>query len=166
MTGLLPRERYGSRGRVRPRWWNAVLIVLAVSLGLGIALLAYRNLGGPPIEGRRTAFEILDDDSIKIMFQVTRDQPERPAVCVVRARSLDGDESGRKEVLIQSNKPSNAPDQAIDTAGESRSARDQFSWTPGRRTTTSTTVLRTSKPPVTADVFGCSYQVPEYLSPK
>jgi len=48
----------------------------------------------------------------------------------------DGDEAGRREVLVR----------------------------PGGDTVRATTVLKTSKPPVTGEVFGCSYQVPAYLS--
>jgi len=67
---------------------------------------------------------------------VVRQTPEQPVVCIVRARAEDGDEAGRREVLVA----------------------------PGADTVRATTVLRTSKVPVTGEVFGCSYQVPAYLS--
>jgi len=107
-----------------------------VIVGLVVAVAGYRNLGSPPIEGRQTAFHVVDDGSVRVTFQVVRTRPERPAVCIVRARSADGDETGRKEVLIA----------------------------PGPRSVLAETVLRTSRRAVTGEVFGCSYEVPEYLT--
>lgn len=105
--------------------------------GLGLAIAGYRNLGSPPIEGRQTAFRVIDDGSVEVTFQVVRREPARAAVCIVRARSEDGDETGRKEVYLA----------------------------PGPANTLASTVLRTSRRPVTGEVFGCSYEVPAYLVP-
>ncbi len=127
-------NRYG-RTRRRPRWLPVVLLATVVLACLGLAIVGYRNLGSPPIEGRQTAFRVTNDSTVEVSFQVVRAQPERPAVCIVRARSEDGDETGRKEVYIQ----------------------------PGSRSVIATTVLRTSRRPVTGEVFGCSYDVPGYL---
>lgn len=115
----------------------ALLLVMVVLAGFGVAIVGYRNLGSPPIEGRQTGFQVIDDGSVRIRFQVVRKQPERPAVCIVRARSRDGDETGRKEVFVP----------------------------PGSRSVLAETVLRTSRRPVTGEVFGCSYEVPGYLAP-
>jgi hypothetical protein len=115
----------------------ALLLVAVVLAGLGVAVVGYRNLGSPPIEGRQTAFRVIDDGSVRVTFQVVRRQPDRAAVCIVRARSIDGDETGRKEVYVP----------------------------PGPRSVLAETVLRTSRRPVTGEVFGCSYEVPGYLAP-
>jgi Domain of unknown function (DUF4307) len=115
----------------------AALLVAVVAAGLAVAVTGFRNLGSPPIEGRQTAFRVVDDGTVEVTFQVVREQPRRDAVCIVRARSEDGDETGRKEVFV----PAGAP---------SVLAR---------------TVLRTSRRPVTGEVFGCSYDVPAYLDP-
>jgi hypothetical protein len=133
----LPEGRYGSTrsrsgGRVR-RW---VLATAGVLFGCGIAYLGYVNLGSPPIDAERTGYEPLGASTIKITFDVTRDHPEKPAVCVVRALVLDGSEGGRREVLVP----------------------------PGGSSTRTSTVIKSASEPVTADVFGCSYQVPQYLS--
>jgi len=113
-----------------------VTLLAVVALGcLGLAVVGYRNLGSPPIEGRQTAFRVTNDSTVEVSFQVVRAQPERPAVCIVRARSEDGDETGRKEVYVA----------------------------PGLRSVVTRTVLRTSRRPVTGEVFGCSYDVPQYL---
>lgn len=133
----LPAHRYGSRGRRRPRRWVYwVLLGAFLVVGFVLAVVAYRNLGSKPVEGQQTAFAVLGDDRVKISFEVRRDHPEKPADCIVRARSQDGDESGRKEVYVP-------PDGVV---------------------TNLSTVLRTSKRPVTGEVYGCSYQVPSYLS--
>jgi hypothetical protein len=110
--------------------------VIAVLVGGVVAWVGYRNLGTMPVEAKQTAFQVLDDSAVEITFEVVRQTPEQAVVCIVRARSQDGDEAGRREVLVQ----------------------------PGADTVRATTVLRTSKPPVTGEVFGCSYQVPAYLS--
>jgi Domain of unknown function (DUF4307) len=133
----LPEGRYGSSrprpaGRVR-KW---VLGGVGLLLGIGIAYLGYVNLGSTPIDAQRTGYSPVDATSIKITFDVTRDQPEKPAVCVVRARVIDGSEGGRKEVYVP----------------------------PGRASATVSTIIKSAGEPVTADVFGCSYQVPVYLS--
>lgn len=140
----LPEGRYGPRrdGRRLPGWaanWAPpVLLALVVAAGLVVAVVGYRNLGPAPIEGTETAFEVLDDHAVRVTFQVVRNEPSRPGVCIVRARSVDGDETGRKEVYVS----------------------------PGDRSELASTVLRTSRRPVTGEVFGCSYQVPVYLRPE
>lgn len=115
----------------------AVLLVTVVLASAGFAVVGFRNYGSPPIEGRQTAFNVLDDGSVRVTFQVVREQPHRPAVCIVRARSIDGDETGRKEVYVA----------------------------PGPRSMLVDTVVRASRRPVTGEVFGCSYEVPPYLAP-
>ncbi|WP_245886125.1 DUF4307 domain-containing protein [Umezawaea tangerina] len=133
----LPEGRYGKRAKgPLPRWLRWSLPVVGVLVGVVIALVAYRNLGNQPIEAKQSGFEVLGDSTVEVTFEVVRDDPARAAVCIIRARSDDGDEAGRREVLVP----------------------------PGRTTVIEKTTLRTSKPPVTGEVFGCSYQVPAYLS--
>lgn len=110
--------------------------MVAVLVGAVVAWVGFKNLGTKPVEAKQTAFEILDGRSVEVTFEVVRETPEQPVVCVVRARSDDGDEAGRREVLVP----------------------------PGPSTAYATTVVRTSKEPTTGEVFGCSYQVPAYLS--
>jgi len=130
----LPEGRYGSTRR-RPRWAGAALLAVGFLVSLAVAVVAYRNLGSAPIGGQRLGFTLLDDSSIEVRFEVTRDDPTRAGVCLVRARSLDGEETGRKEVYIP----------------------------PGADRVERRAVVRTSRPPVTGDVYGCSLRVPPYL---
>ena len=141
-AGQLPEGRYGPRqaGR-RWRWARPLGTTLAVLLGLAVAVIGYRNLAQTPVEGQELGFRLLADQpdghAVSLRFEVVRDDPARPAVCIVRARSLDGDETGRKEVYVP---PAAGPVEI-------------------------TTVIRTSRPPVTAAVYGCSLQVPAHLVP-
>lgn len=132
----LLEDRYGAKPRRTSRrsYWAIGAIALVVS-GV-VAWIGYQNLGTAPIETQATSFANLPDDRMKLTFDITRDTPERPAVCIVRVRVLDGSEGGRKEVYVP----------------------------PGAGTMTMSTVITSSGEPVTADVFGCSYQVPAYLS--
>nr|WP_211346917.1 DUF4307 domain-containing protein [Saccharothrix australiensis] len=132
----LPEGRYGTPRRLLPRWARWSLPVIAVLVGAVVAWVGYRNLGTQPVEAKQTAFAVTDERSVEITFEVVRETPDQAVVCIVRARSDDGDEAGRREVLVP----------------------------PGPATARHSTVLRTSKPPVTGEVFGCSYQVPAYLS--
>ncbi|GAB1508360.1 DUF4307 domain-containing protein [Actinophytocola sp. KF-1] len=134
--GTLLEDRYGAKPKRTSRrtYWVIGAIALVVS-GV-VAWIGYRNLGTAAIETQVTSFSNLPDDRMTMTFDVTRDAPERPAVCIVRVRVLDGSEGGRKEVYIP----------------------------PGAGTMTMDTVVTSSGEPVTADVFGCSYQVPAYLS--
>ncbi|MEU4743723.1 DUF4307 domain-containing protein [Actinosynnema sp. NPDC023658] len=132
----LPEGRYGKPRGSLPRWARWSLPVIAVLVGGVVAWVGYRNLGTMPVEAKQTAFHVVDDNSVEITFEVVRRTPDQPVVCIVRARSGDGDEAGRREVLVE----------------------------PGADTVRATTLLKTSKLPVTGEVFGCTYQVPAYLS--
>lgn len=132
----LPEGRYGKPPAKRSRRATAALITLGVLAGGAVAYVAYVNLGSAPIEAERTSFSNLPGNRMQLVFDVTRQTPDKAAVCIVRTRGLDGGEGGRKEVYIA----------------------------PGPSPVRVTTVISSSSEPVTADVFGCSYQVPAYLS--
>lgn len=148
-AGQLPEGRYRPRrGGGRSGWGPALGMVLAALVGLMVAVIGYRNIAETPVEGRALGFSLRDDNAdsegddldghaVSLSFEVVRDDPTRPAVCIVRARSRDGDETGRKEVYVP---PAAGPVKL-------------------------TAVIRTSRPPVTANVYGCSLQVPTYLVP-
>ncbi len=141
-AGQLPEGRYGTwRSGRRSRWAVPLMLVLGALTGLGVAVVGYRNLAETPVDGQLVGFTVLgsgpDAGAVSLRFSVTRQDPSRPAVCIVRARSLDGEETGRKEIYVP---PSAGPVEL-------------------------TTVIRTSHPPVNADVYGCSLQVPAYLVP-
>ncbi|BBY14553.1 membrane protein [Mycolicibacterium litorale] len=114
----------------------AVLAVLVVVAGLVIAYVASQRFGSQPVEGELGAYRLIDDQTVEVTVSVTREDPSRPAVCIVRARSLDGSETGRREILVP---PSEATTVQV------------------------TTVVKSSRPPVIGDVYGCGLDVPPYL---
>lgn len=134
--GTLLEDRYGVRPRRTSRRTYWIIGACALVVSGVVAWIGYTNLGTAPIETQSTSFANRPDNQMRLTFDITRDTPDRPAVCIVRVRVLDGSEGGRKEVYIP----------------------------PGASTMTMTTDITSSGEPVTADVFGCSYQVPAYLS--
>jgi hypothetical protein len=137
-AGQLPEGRYGRRaGGSRARWVVPLGLVVAVLAGLAVAVIGYRNLGTTPIQGQLLSFSLLPGNAVQLRLSVIRDDPSRSAVCIVRARSRDGEETGRKEIYVPP-----APGPIV-----------------------LTTVVQTSRPPVAADVYGCSLEVPAYLVP-
>jgi hypothetical protein len=137
-AGQLPEGRYG-RGALGGARRHAIQVglLLAALAGLAIAVVGYRNLGSTPIRTEVLGFTLGPDNAVQLRLTVLRDDPSRPAVCIVRARSRDGAETGRKELYVP---PAAGPLEL-------------------------STVVHTSRPPVTADVYGCSFQVPGYLVP-
>lgn len=133
-----PEARYG-RQRLdrRSRRWIAIgLTLLVVVLGVAIAAVAFTRLGSAEVEGELGGYRVLDDQTIEVTMSVTREDPSRPVVCIVRARSYDGTETGRRELLVP-------------PAEES--------------TVQVTTLVKTSAPAVVGDVYGCGTEVPSYL---
>lgn len=138
MTGArLPEDRYGSYARRRARPWVRWLLASATAVALALGtFVAYNNLGSQPITADQAAFRVLDDRSVLITIEVRRDEPQRPAACVVRARGGSGVEVGRGEVFIP----------------------------PADGTKRYDSTLYTSERATTGEVYGCTYDVPEYLS--
>lgn len=134
---VLPEGRYGAKRATTSRPWRRwVYLAIALLVGGGIAWVAYVNLGSAPIDAERVAFTAKPGNAMQITLNVTRDDDNRPGVCVVRVRDKTGAESGRKELLI----PAGAKYDRISTT------------------------IRSIGEPVTADVYGCSYDIPRYMS--
>nr|WP_296780136.1 DUF4307 domain-containing protein [Rhodococcus sp. (in: high G+C Gram-positive bacteria)] len=138
MTATLPEGRYpssSSRDGVSRRTKNILLVVVLI-LGLGVAYLGYLRFSVKDVEGTALSFDLVDDTTVSIRLSVTRADPEKDAVCIVRARSRDGSETGRRELLVP---------------GGSAKEVDV------------TSVVKTSQPPAIGEVYGCSLNVPDYL---
>jgi hypothetical protein len=133
-----PAARYGrQRLTRRNRRWIAIgLTVLVLAVGVTIAVIASQRLGTGDVKGELGGYQLVDDETVQVTITVTRDDPSRPVVCIVRARSIDGSETGRREVLVP---PST------------------------QKTVQVTTVVKASRPPVVGDVYGCGTDVPSYL---
>lgn len=131
-------SRYG-----RPRLSRAArrrvviaLALLVVAAGVVIAVVGYQRLGTSDVQGTLAGYRLIDDETVSVTISVTRSDPSRPVDCIVRVRAKDGSETGRREVLVQ-------PSQAA--------------------TVQVTAIVKSSKPPVMGDVYGCGTDVPGYL---
>ena len=112
------------------------LSVLIVAAGVVIALIGFQRLGTSDVKGELAGYRLLDGQTVEVTISVTRKDPSQPVVCILRARSLDGSETGRRELLV-------APS--------------------SRATVQVTAIVKTSKPPAMGDVYGCGNDVPPYL---
>jgi hypothetical protein len=133
-----PADRYGRQrlSRGKRRWIAIGLGVLVLVVGIVIAVIASQRLGSGDVKGELGGYQLVDDETVQVTITVTRDDPSQPVVCIVRARSIDGSETGRREVLVP---PST------------------------QKTVQVTTVVKASRPPVVGDVYGCGTDVPSYL---
>ncbi|GAY19123.1 DUF4307 domain-containing protein [Mycobacterium sp. shizuoka-1] len=134
----LPQARYGRQGlpAATRRRVAFALGVLVLAAGVVLALIAYQRFEGNDVEGTIASYEVLDDHTVSVTISVTRKDPSRPVHCIVRARSHDGDETGRREVLVP-------PSQAA--------------------TVQVTTIVKSYKRPFVGDIYGCGTDVPSYL---
>lgn len=133
-----PQTRYGRPRLSRAARRRAViaLAVLVVAVGIVVAVIGYQRLGSSDVEGRLAGYRLVDDHTVSVTISVTRSDPARPVDCIVRVRSKDGSETGRREVLVP----------------------------PASQTTVQvTTIVKSSKPAVLGDVYGCGTDVPGYL---
>ncbi|HTQ21627.1 DUF4307 domain-containing protein [Mycobacterium sp.] len=133
-----PEARYG-RPRLSSRSRRRValmLTALVLATGVVIAIIGYHRLGTSAVSGTLAGYQVIDNETASVTISVTRADPSRPVDCIVRVRAKDGSETGRREVLVP---PS--------TQG----------------TVQVTTTLKSSKPPVVADIYGCGTNVPGYL---
>ena len=134
----LASSRYG-RTPMAPgtgRRARIALTALAIAAGLAVAAIGYQRFAGSDVEGKMGAFEVLDDHTVSVTISVTRKDPGTPVVCIVRARSKDGAETGRREILV-------GPSEA--------------------KTVQVTTTVKSYRQPVMGDIYGCGADVPPYL---
>ncbi|MCV7381904.1 hypothetical protein BST11_22355 [Mycobacterium alsense] len=133
-----PEGRYGRprHSRVSRRRLAIGSAVLAVAAGLAVAFAGYQRLGTADVTGSLAGYRLIDDETASVTISVTRSDPSRPVDCIVRVRAKDGGETGRREVLVP---PSD------------------------QRTVQVTTTVKSFRPPVMADIYGCGTDVPGYL---
>jgi Domain of unknown function (DUF4307) len=135
---LPPQTRYGRQrlSRASRRRVVIALAVLVVAAGIVVALIGYQRLGSSDVEGTLAGYRLIDDQTVSVTISVTRSDPSRPVECIVRVRAKDGSETGRREVLVP-------PAQTA--------------------TVQVTTIVKSNKPAVVGDVYGCGTDVPGYL---
>jgi len=133
-----PTARYGRQrlNRRTRRWVVFGLSALVVITGVVIAGVAFTRFSSPDVKGELGGYRVIDPHTVAVTISVTRDDPSRPVVCIVRSRSYDGNETGRREVLV--------PPSTVETVQV-------------------TTTVASSRPAVIGDVYGCGTDVPGYL---
>jgi hypothetical protein len=132
-----PQTRYGRGPSLRPsRRRAAILAAVVAAVGVVVALIAYQRLGRSDVDGTLAGYRLIDSQTVSVTISVTRKDPSRPVDCIVRVRAKDGSETGRREVLV-------APS--------------------AQATVQVTAVLKSSKPAVVGDIYGCGADVPGYL---
>jgi hypothetical protein len=110
---------------------------LTVLAGLSLAVVAYLRFESKDVEGEAASYELLDDRTVAVTITVTRKDPAVPVVCIVRARSRDAVETGRREILV----------------GPSE-----------ERTVQVTANVTAYDRPLGGDLYGCGTEVPAYLT--
>lgn len=133
-----PDARYG-RPRLSRRARRRVAIALGVlvaAAGIVIAVIGYQRISTSAVTGSLVGYRLVDDETASVTISVTRSDPSRPVACIVRVRATNGSETGRRELLVP---PSEATTVQV------------------------TTTVKSSQPPVMADVYGCGAEVPSYL---
>ncbi len=133
-----PAARYGHQRLTSPsrRRLVVVVFIVVVAAAVALAVVAYQRLGTSEVKGELGGYQLVDADTVQVTMSVTRKDPSRPVVCIIRARSLDGAEIGRREVLVP----------------------------PSAQTTVQVSaVVKATRPPVVGDVYGCGTDVPSYL---
>lgn len=133
-----PDARYG-RPRLSRRARRRVAIALGVlvaAAGIVIAVIGYQRISTSAVTGSLVGYRLVDDETASVTISVTRSDPSRPVACIVRVRATNGSETGRRELLVP---PSEATIVQV------------------------TTTVKSSQPPVMADVYGCGTEVPSYL---
>ncbi len=134
----LPPSRYGRAPMPEERRRRLVMVLGALTtlVLIGVAVVAYQRFEGADVEGKMGAYEVLDDQTVAVTISVTRKDPATPVVCIVRARSKDGSETGRREVLVG---PADV------------------------RTVQVTANVKSFRRPYVGDIYGCGTDVPPYL---
>lgn len=133
-----PDARYG-RPRLSRRARRRVAIALGVlvaAAGIVIAVIGYQRISTSAVTGSLVGYRLVDDETASVTISVTRSDPSRPVACIMRVRATNGSETGRRELLVP---PSEATTVQV------------------------TTTVKSSQPPVMADVYGCGTEVPSYL---
>lgn len=136
-----PASRYGSpAGGQASRGITAkiiaVIMVLALIVGVVFLIRYVQNRSTIPVEISMVSYERQDDDMMRVWVDVSRDNVEEPSYCIVTALNYSMAEVGRREVIFP----------------------------PGGEPTTRIAVdIPTREYSVSGGVYGCSVNIPPYM---
>lgn len=137
-----PSSRYrGNRETMATNNWTgkviaALAVVIVVALVIALVQFMQRR-EAETITGTMGAFERIDDSTFQMNVDVTRDNPEQAAYCIVTALDYSRAEVGRREILVE---PSTETVVRI------------------------TTQIPTREPAVSGGVYGCSTTIPSHMN--
>ncbi|WPF66886.1 MULTISPECIES: DUF4307 domain-containing protein [unclassified Corynebacterium] len=136
-----PQSRYGAArpaqgsGGISGKIVAIVMVALLIALVIVVArFLATRD--DATVKASMSNFERVDDSTMHLDIDVTRNQPDVPSYCIVTAMNYDKAEVGRREVLI----PAGGPE-----------------------TQRMAVEIPTRDRAVSGSVYGCSTQIPAYM---
>lgn len=114
------------------------LFFLALVAGLALSIAMYlRTSNEHSVTGSTTDVRVLEDNLFELTVDIERADTDADSYCIVTALNYDVAEVGRREILIP--------------AG-------------GNTTQRMVIHIATTEPAVSGDVYGCSYDVPGYLT--
>ena len=101
-----PPGRYGRRraARKRRRWLTVLMFVLVLAASVGIGYRLYEQYATPDHAPRILGETERTAERVTIRFEVRSREPDRPGVCLVRARAVDGLVVGSAEVPVPAGK--------------------------------------------------------------
>lgn len=133
------RQRYAVSQNSQGTMTGKVIAVLAVVMVVAIVIAFvrfYQARGDATVQGKTATVEQIDDHTLRLWADVTRTDVDAPTYCIVKALNYSMAEVGRREVAIP--------------AGGPKVERIEVDIT-------------TTEPAVSADVYGCSPNIPFYL---
>jgi len=134
-----PEGRYGEPGRGSAFTSKSVAVVLTLLVGAFLAAggyTIYQLNVTPSVTTEVVGVEVIDDERVDLSLAVTRDAPETPVYCIVRAQEESKGELGRREIYVP---PSESSTIVVDT------------------------FVTTSQRAFMADAYGCGEDIPDYL---
>jgi Domain of unknown function (DUF4307) len=133
-----PESRYGRQrlSRRSRRWVVIALALVVVTIAGSAAVIGYQRINATDVAGEMVAYRLIDAQTVEVTVSVTRADPSQRVVCIIRGRSRDGSETGRRELLVPASDAT-----TVQVIG----------------------LVKTSGPPAVGDVYGCGTEVPSYL---
>ncbi|AIG63901.1 hypothetical protein CATYP_03645 [Corynebacterium atypicum] len=138
-----PVERYGATRRpldpTTNRWTGrAIIIAILVVAVLTVVFFAQfvMQRQDTDVSATMSNFQRVDDNHLAMRVDVSRDDPSKPAYCIVTAIDYDKAEVGRRDVILP--------------AGGDKVQRLEVE-------------IPTRDVPVSGSIYGCSSQLPSFL---
>lgn len=133
----MSKATYGSARNQGVSGKFIVIGIVIVLIAAGVYVFSqYRNSTSADVTGDAAGYETLSDDAMRMTVDITRDDTDKPGVCIVSALNISKAEAGRREAIVP--------------AG-------------GSETTRLVVDIPTHSRPVGAEVYGCGSTAPSYL---